>query len=271
MTASAGSDEAMAAAASPAGARPAATARPVAPLERLEEILAWSRAANSRIGYFAALYVHVEHAIAAAIEAGEFRDPVALARVNEVFFDRYLAAVDQHRRGEPSTLAWLASFEAATDDNLVVVQHLLLGMNAHINFDLAIAVAEAIPPPDLEAFLSDFDHMNGLLMSLVDAVSADLSRVWPLLKWISRLTHQAEDAIIGFSMRFAREGAWEQARLLAGLEPSRRPTAILDRDRIVANLARIIVLPGRLVAAVLWLLRRTERGDVRAIIDDLLD
>jgi len=236
----------------------------------LEEILDWSRRHESRLGYFAALYWHVEVTLEEALKNGQFDHPEWIEALNTVFFQRYLDAAAHFRAGEPATAAWQVAFDALASPHYVVVQHLLLGANAHIDFDLAIATAEAIRPADMAAFRPDYDRMNGLLESLVNDLNAELSRVWPLLKWISRIGGPAEDAVIGFSMRLAREDAWNEAQLLSAMDPAKRDAAIKVHDAKVAALARDIEGPGFLAGLVIAIIRWGEHGSVSQIIDDLL-
>ncbi|MGH2942805.1 MAG: DUF5995 family protein [Solirubrobacteraceae bacterium] len=236
----------------------------------LREMIDWSRGRGSRMGYFAALYTHVETAIAAASARGAFARPDLLARVNERFFARYLEAFDARRRGLPTTGAWQAAFDATERTRLCVLQHLMLGMNAHINFDLPVAVATALDRDELAAFRVDFDRMNALLASLVDEVSSDLALAWPLLRWINSIGRRPDDVIIDFSMRAARDHAWHGALELSPLSGTARLRAIDDLDGQAVVLAGDVArpsLPGRLVAAIV---RAGERGSVREIIDDLL-
>jgi hypothetical protein len=236
----------------------------------LAEMVDWSRVRASRMGYFAALYTHVEVAIDDALARGEFTHPHLLARVNERFFRRYLGAFDERRRGLPASGPWEAAFDAGESDRLCVVQHLLLGMNAHINYDLPIAVTDALDPDELAVFRGDFDRMNDLLASLVDEVSDDIAICWPLLRWINRLGRGPDDVIIDFSMRCAREHAWCSALKLSPLAGAERELAIAALDAEAVRLARDVARPsmlGRIVAAII---RAGERGSVPDIIDDLL-
>ena len=45
----------------------------------------------------------------------------------------------------------------------VILQHLLLGINAHINLDLGIAAVETSPGNQLAPLKNDFDMINKLL------------------------------------------------------------------------------------------------------------
>jgi hypothetical protein len=236
----------------------------------LHEMIEWSRTRGSRAGYFAALYTHVGAAIELACERGDFVHTDLLLRVHETFFARYLDAFDDHRSGLPTTATWNVAFDATASDRLCIVQHLLLGMNAHINLDLAIAVADALDPEEINAFHGDFNRMNALLGSLVDCVSADLALASPLLCWINRLGSRPDDVIINFSMRLARDHSWRSATLLSTLRGAPRARAVAALDAHATALARGIVrppVPARLVARAA---RAGERGDVVEVIGDLL-
>lgn len=236
----------------------------------LVEIIDVCRAQDSPAGYFAALYTHVEAAIATALREKRFAEPQMLSRVNEVFLGRYFDAFQSRRRGLPTTGVWKAAFDAADDPHLCVVQHLLLGMNAHINFDLAIAVNDALDPDELRTFEPDFVLMNGLLASLVEDVSADIATFWPLLAWINRIGDRPEDVIIDFSMRLARENAWHMALELSALSGGARDHAIAGFDSRAVALAHAIARPRGIARFVAGAIRIGERGSVASIIDDLL-
>ena len=156
----------------PAAARSAIDAEVVA---RIDDIVAWSLANDSRVGYFASLYWHVATSLQRAAHAGGFTDPDRIDRLNHAFFARYLAAVDAFRAGQPTTGAWGVAFDATGRDDLLIVQHLLLGANAHIDLDLAIGVAEVVPADELAGFRPDFLRMNALLCGLIDGTCRDVT------------------------------------------------------------------------------------------------
>ncbi len=98
-----------------------------------------------------------------------------------MFANRYLEAFTQHQNGQTPSQCWLFSFAVAEQWWPIVLQHLLLGMNGHINLDLGIAVARTTPQEELPAFEHDFNQINTLLAGLVDDVTKRLAKVWPLL------------------------------------------------------------------------------------------
>lgn len=248
---------------------------PVSPVARAElpelhELIEWSRAQGSRAGYFAALYTHVGSALVYALDCGEFDHPQALRRLNELFVERYLAAFRAYRDETPSTSAWAAAFAATEKRRYCILQHILLGINAHIILDLAIVTAQAIPPDELPDFQADFDRVNAIIASLVNRLSDELAMAWPPLRWINRVFRREDDLIIDFSTRVAREYAWQGAVRLSRLSGSDQQQAIHDLDVTATSLAATVAHPPWHIHILAFIIRLGERGSVANIIDDLL-
>ncbi len=98
---------------------------------------------------FLQTYQRTSVAVGAAVDRAAFEDPRWVARWSAVFADFFLAAHDADLSGGFVPRPWRLAFEASTDHHPLV--HLLLGMNAHINFDLPQAMLAVIND-------SDFDH-----------------------------------------------------------------------------------------------------------------
>lgn len=124
--------------------------------------------ADDAAGYFPALYVRVTEDITADIRAGRFDDGERMERLVEALAGYYLRA----RRGEGSVpRCWQATWDVAADPDVLIVQHLLLGMNAHVNHDLAQAIVEIAPHyGGLQAVRADFGVTNDVLARLVHRV-----------------------------------------------------------------------------------------------------
>jgi hypothetical protein len=237
---------------------------------RIDDIVAWSLARGSRVGYFASLYWHVATTLQRAAHAGGFTDPARIDRLNQAFFARYLDAVDAFRAGKPTTGAWGVAFQATERDDLLIVQHLLLGANAHIDLDLAIGVAEVVPADELAAFRPDFMRMNGLLCSLIDGTCRDVTRAWPLLRWFSRVARREDDAVLGYLLRDARRRAWVKAERLAGAAPADRPGMIAAMDAETTALGSRLADRRPLAVLLARIAALGQQRDVDVVIHDLL-
>ena len=239
-------------------------------IERLDGVIERARRDSSRRGYFPALYRKVTVAVKEGIRVGTFEDGERMERLDVVFANRYLEALAMLERGEPPTHSWEVSFRAARSWQPIVLQHLLLGMNAHINLDLGIAAARTAPGAELAGLRNDFNTINDVLARLVNGVKEELTAVWPKLRLLDRLAGEAEDTIVNFSIAKARDHAWELASKLAPLRPEDQAAEIAATDRRVAVLGRLIWKPGPVARITTALVRLGERGTVPEIIDLLL-
>ncbi|HEX8831923.1 MAG TPA: DUF5995 family protein [Longimicrobium sp.] len=234
---------------------------------RLEEIIRDCVQRGDRAGYFAALYHRVTVAVRDGIAKGRFDDGPRMERLDVIFANRYLAAYDLFRSGELPSRSWLRAFCAEDDGRLIVLQHLLAGMNAHINLDLGIAAARVAPGAKLAALLGDFNRINQLLAQLTPVVEQRLDGISPVFGVLSSLAPKLELKMIGFSMDRARAEAWALAQRLAPLPQAEQLKVIAARDLEVALIADVVLNDGLLVRAI----RREEHTDVRANIQALCD
>jgi hypothetical protein len=237
-------------------------------VEALDGIIARALEERSRIGYFAAVYRKVTTKIAEGIATGFFDDGDRMERLDVAFADRYLAALDGFQTGGTATSSWVTAFEAAASVRPLILQHLLVGINAHINLDLGIAAAATAPGDALPDLRRDFDRINEIIASLIAAVARDIAEVSPWIGLLDRIGGRHDDEIIRFSIEVARTEAWRFAVELAPLAQAHWAGPIGARDARIARLARTILNPGWLSAGLL-LIRARESNDVRRNLEVL--
>jgi hypothetical protein len=235
----------------------------------IEEILHWAKREQNRIGYFAALYKHVAMAVIQAVNGGEFENGPLLATLDATFFSRYLDALESFRKDRTCTKSWKVAFEATEQPSVLLVQHLALGMNAHIDLDLAIATAQCVPADQMATFQPDFEHMNTVLASVLVPVLDDLATLQPLWRIANRLGGKAETTVIDCALVTARKLAWERATVLARLSPRDRAGEMIVADDAVATLGHVLRKPGVAWWPLLALLRLEESSNVAEVITRL--
>ncbi len=118
-------------------------------IAQLTAIIEWSKQNNSRIGYFAALYRKVTIQVKKGITDNFFDDGPRMERLDIIFANRYIHACYQYQTEQTPTQSWVRAFNETEHWWPIVLQHLLIGMNAHINLDLGLAAAETVPPGEL--------------------------------------------------------------------------------------------------------------------------
>lgn len=224
---------------------------------------------NDPRGYFTCVYRAVTVRIRDGIAAGEFDDNERMERFDVLFARLYLDAATAHLDGGPGPVhaSWRVAFDAPTRWT-VALQHLLVGMNAHINVDLGVAAARTQQGGDVAALRDDFERLNDVLAAMVDRMQDAVGRVSPWSGLVDRAAGQFDEMIACWTIERARHGAWELAERLAAA-PDDEDRLIADRDRKVAAIGTRILrpsLPTRLAVAAASL---RESGDVRSVADAL--
>lgn len=234
----------------------------------LDGVVERAVAAGDRIGYFAAVYRTVTVRVREGLETDFFDDAERMERLDVLFAGRFLDALEAQQRGGRPTRSWRRAFDAAERWRPIVLQHLLVGINAHINLDLGVAAAQTAPGEQLPGLRRDFDRINEILAGLMGGIRGALSGVSPWIGLLDRLGGRGDDELLNFSLTVARGEAWRFATELAPLAPEQRGAPIRGRDQRVALLADIVLRPGPLSAALL-VVRSRESSDVGRIIEAL--
>lgn len=229
-------------------------------IQELEQLIAECIDTNDRIGYFAALYHKVTVRVKEGILNHEFDNGARMERLDVIFANRYLAAVQQYRNNEQPTGSWQAAFDASRKRSTLVLQQLLLGMNAHINLDLGIAAVEAANRNDLRSIRNDFNAINTILGALVFEVMTEINRVSPLLSLFG--FHATNESIlIQFSITNARDGAWIFAEDLSDKigKPAWEWTQCVNkRDASIQKLGLSLLKPKGLIRITMWIIHLFE-------------
>ena len=238
-------------------------------IAQLDEVIARSRREQSRLGFFAILYRNVTVKVKEGIGAGVFEDGARMERLDVIFANRYLDAYERYRRGTGTSKCWLASFRAADSWFPIVLQHLLLGMNAHINLDLAVAAAETAPGDEIDGLKHDFDRINDILGVMIGDVQDRLARISYYMTILDRFGGRTDETLMNFSINRARDASWRVAVRLARMTPAEREREIQEIDGRVALLARLIQYPGIGLRTANILVRFSEGRDLARIYDIL--
>lgn len=129
---------------------------------------------------FLETYRRTTAAVGAAIADGTFEDPAWVEAWDVVFADLYLAALDLDLAGtEHPPRPWRLAFGAPA--SLAPLRHVLLGINAHINYDLPQALLAVIPDEDfadplvLDRRRRDHEKIDGVLSGRVAAEDKELA------------------------------------------------------------------------------------------------
>lgn len=235
----------------------------------LDSIINDCRNRDSRAGYFAVLYRQMTLAVKIGMINGAFEDARRMERLDVIFANRYISAWHAYNSKQPCSNSWCAAFDACNTTNLIVLQHLILGINTHINLDLGIAAAECCPGDSIGELENDFNKINDVIAELSNNIQEKLSQIWFPLRLLTKISNNREDAILNFSIGIARKAAWTNALLLAYQSSPDKEQHIKLMDDKVLLLANRIVSPGFWVSFILKPVLWMESKSVKNIIDIL--
>jgi len=238
-------------------------------LQELDRIIDRSAAQEDPSGFFAYVYRRTTAGIEQAIEAGAFEDARRMERFDVVFANLYLKAYYDHHKGAGTSQVWQIAL-ASNPPRLTVLQHVLLGMNAHINYDLAIAASRVAQGKSIAQLQNDYNKVNDILASLVEELQERISRVSPLFFLVDWLGRSKDEALVNFSMAKARQQAWSLARTLWSMPASGRESHLKEVDEKLWQLAGLVQQPpSRLLRYALSLVRAFETQSVGRVIEGL--
>ena len=182
--------------------------------------------------FFLGTYLRTTEAVRAALDGGVFEDPAWVADWDVVFAGFYLDALEVWRAQPTAAPApWRLAFGA--DPALPPEAHVLLGMNAHINFDLPQSLVQVISEADFADSVvlgrrrRDHERIDAVLASRVAAEDAELERAGGRRTPVDRLLAPFNRGASRLFLREARRKVWinttvlHRARLAGGTESAR--------------------------------------------------
>jgi hypothetical protein len=211
--------------------------------------------------HFHATYLRTTRAVADEITRGGFLDGEWMRRWDVAFAGFYLDALSADRAGRAVAGPWRVAFDAARDHaDLPPLRHVLLGMNAHINYDLPQALLAVIGPAEFDdaALLArraaDHKHVDDVLLARVAAEDDELTAQGGQ-SVLDRLLRPFNRAA---TMRFlaeARAKVWHNTTVLnAARRAGRYEPVLADLEKLCARRVADLVAPGQV------LLKLARRG-----------
>ena len=150
-------------------------ARMAALLEPLE------READPR-RFFLATYMRTTEAVKDELARGGFLDGEWTQEWDIAFADLYADALEKWNRGDPVPAPWEVAFDAARGERLPPLRHVLLALNAHVNYDLpqsllAVITDREFDDPALVAQRgADHRHIDEILAARVPQEDRELAK-----------------------------------------------------------------------------------------------
>jgi hypothetical protein len=197
---------------------------------------------------FLTLYGIVSSEMRERVNRDEFSDPAWVHGYAVAFANYYRQALEDYDAGRSATVpkAWRLCFDAATSGRGLVLQDMLMGVNAHVNNDLPLALSEISIEPDRDARYRDHAAVNAVLGAVTERATARLAALYaPGLTTMDDCAGELDEFASLFSLQIARESAWESAVALANAR-SRAERALVAKliGTRAAVLARLLLSPS---------------------------
>ena len=212
-------------------------------------VSAWEQAADHK-AVFLSCYLMMTRNTLAAIDRCEFGDCDWVARLLHRFADYYFDALDAYERSpESAPTVWRLAHDATHGDHTLPVQKLLVGVNAHINYDLVLTLVDLLDDewPDADHDLRrrrqcDYDLINVVIAETADMVQDEvLERHSPWLDVFDRGLGRLDERIAVRLLSRWRTQVWRHAIDLLD-DPDGRTQRVATIEQQCTRRARWLLL-----------------------------
>ena len=189
--------------------------------------------------------------VLAAVRAQRFADSDWVANLMHHFAGYYFEPLARYEAGEtPVPTVWQRAHDAARGEEATAAQHLLAGVNAHINYDLPLAIYDLLEPEwaDLSPAgrgerRDDHDLINVIIADTVDRVQDQVvERHDPWMNIIDQVGGYLDEWLVAQMIRIWRDRVWERSlALLAADSPTAREAERAAMERAAMFRMRLIL------------------------------
>ena len=185
--------------------------------------------AGDRRSVFLSCYALMTENMLQAVDDGVFHDGIWVERLVRRFAEYYFAGVQAYERDHAATpAAWRAAHDATKRTETMTLQHLFLGINAHINYDLALTLVDllekdwpTLPQPEKRRRYEDYCRVNDVIGETIDAVQKQVvERFTPSLVIVDTLFLHGDEWLLSRLVAHWREEVWVNAESLLALPAS---------------------------------------------------
>ena len=202
----------------------------------------WEEASDRR-AIFLGCYTLMTRNMLAAIDAGRFHDGEWVGRLLRRFVDYYFDALTLYDQASTDTPpVWKLTHDATHQDHVMTLQHLLLGINAHINNDLVFALYDLLAPEwaglseaGREQRHTDHTLVNHIIGETVDSVQDQvIDRHAPWFKVIDKLMGPTDEWLTSHLIAHWREEVWSNAVRYLALQDTRERDTFHQKIEVAA-------------------------------------
>jgi hypothetical protein len=213
-------------------------------LVKMKALLGDWEAASDRRLIFLTCYELMTQNILAAIEAKDFEDAAWVATLMENFANYYFNALEAYNHDQAnSPAAWRIAFNAAQNPHTHVLQNLVLGVNAHITYDLVLALSDLLAPewsqlPEEKRQMRyrDHCHVNDIINQTINTVQDQvIDRFEPGFAVLDKLLGPVDEWMTSFLISEWREEVWKHATQII------EPASFTSRQAVLQHVEQVSI------------------------------
>jgi hypothetical protein len=228
-------------------------------LARMDALLAPLEARRDPVRLFLATYRRTTLTVRDMLGRGEFTDDEWVERWDIAFANLYLDAVEAWETGASPPGPWAAAFRASSEGpRLPPLRHLLLGMNAHINYDLPQSLLAVITDDELDddavvaRRAADHARMDQVLVDRVKPEDVELAKEEQPgdRTWLDRALTPFNRAGTKRFLKESRRKVWRNAKLLSAARrqgPDALAARVAQLDRLSEARIADLKVPGQVL------------------------
>lgn len=210
----------------------------------------WQAAGDHR-AIFLECYTLMTANMLRAIDGGRFNDGVWAKELLLRFADYYFIALDAYGCTDKDCVTvWTYAHDCSCEKDLHVLQHLLLGINAHINYDLVLSLVDLLEPEwaqlsaeEREKRYADHCLVNEVIAATIDTVQEEVvERHDPRMDIIDRLFGRLDERLLSALINRWRQGVWDNAMRFLETPSDQRELLRLELEQDVMKKAKWILL-----------------------------
>lgn len=186
-----------------------------------------------------------------AVEENRFRDCAWISKLLHRFAEYYFEALDAYTKNDKDTpLIWSYVHGITEKKHLHVLQRLLLGINAHINYDLVLTLVEILDgdadhhgEEKLKDRFEDHCLVNDIIAESIDAVQDDIiEKQDPMMDLVDKVFGRMDEKLLSLLIKRWRGDVWESALEMLNC------SCDSDREACRSALEKEVLKKGRLIA-----------------------
>ncbi|GEM_PF-861229 len=203
-------------------------------IRRLSELITELDRQRNRLSVYATVYRAITRKVKQAVEAGRFKDPDWMVRLDVAFARRYFAIIDAFRSGQTDRipLCWIKAIEAVQARKTMIVQDIAVQITPRVVYDLPITMVEVGMDDNLDDRKHDYELTYQLFIEELDCIQEMIARKYSTLVIVyDALGGPLDEFFSNVLYTRSRREAWTDALALHAATPSERERIIRSLDQ----------------------------------------